>query len=174
MIKALVIIFTFLSLSVLPVFGHGLGLSFRNEVGDKLIEFEYESFDSIDKEATPFVFRLFQKEAMEPVEFTSLLVRFVGVKHQETALVARLSQDDFLSGTARLTAKLSAGDYKVELDFKNGQDSLVQTSFDHTVTSGTSWWQEFLPGFLIGLVPGLLLTGGVLAYVKGKKSKAKK
>lgn len=161
--------FLLLVLGISLVSAHGLGQSFSQEVGDYLIEFEYESLEVTSDEAVPYVFRLLEKESQKPVSFESLLVRFVTADNS-TNLVARLSEDKITAGAARLTLLLPAGQHQVELNFQNEEETFAETTFDHKVLSSEEVGKLPLPliGSFIGGV-GLGALGVRLLSAKSPK-----
>ena len=179
MIKKFILLLVFVNFLMVPslVFGHGLGQSFQQVVGEYLVEFEYETFESLADEATPYVFRLQNNETGEPTAFESLLVRIVSEDTNETTAVARLEEDDFLTGVSRLTVLLPEGDYAVDMNFKNTEgDTFVEAEFEHTVlpAEGFDWIPvvSAIVGLIVG-AGGLKLVEGFLSKKNGSKGKTK-
>lgn len=166
------------------VFAHGLGQSFANEEGDYLVEFEYDALEVTSDESVPYVFRILQKQDDSPVNFESLLVRFVEKEGNATYLVARLAEDALLEGAARTTLLLPQGEYEVELNFQDEEgETFAESTFDHTVQAGEAQGSfsgsnppvRLLGGLVGGLVLGFLgtklLTKGSSGTTKDKKKK---
>lgn len=127
------IVFCIFSFFTIGIKAHGLGQSFPKEVGNYIVELEYDVPEIVEGEANSFVFRILAKDGGAPVSFDSTLVRFEKKTDSSTYLVTRLSEDEIQEGVSRMTTVLDSGDYLISLSFKKGDEKLGETTYDLNV-----------------------------------------
>ncbi len=132
-------VFVFLSMftwGVPTIEAHGVAVSTPKEVGDYVLEFEYNVPEILAGETNSYVFRLLDKKTKQPILFDSLLIRFERKDDQATYLVARVVQDELQEGVGRLTAMLEKGDYIITTGFYKGDKKVAETTYDLSVLLG--------------------------------------
>ncbi len=153
------------------VWAHGASQSFPKEVGNYLVEFEYDSPSIIEGEINSFVFRILNKDTKETIDFDSVLVRFE-TSDKSTYLVVRLVEDDLLPGLSRLTTILDKGEYTINLSFRKDDEKIAETSYNLSVVRKNTF--NFSFEFFVGLVLGIILVTLFVLFKKGISKSVKK
>jgi len=159
----------FASLAQSVANAHGLGQSFEKEVGDYIIEFEYDSLEVVSGEVVPYVFRLIDKESKGAVAFDSMFLRVEEKDSKEVKFAGPIAHDAILDGAARTSITLNDGTYIFSFYFKRGEEQLAEIEFEQLVSAGDdsnkSWGLSQISSFLAG---GLIVYFA-LKFKRGKR-----
>lgn len=137
---------------------HGLGTVLLKEVGDdKVVEFEYESFEIVANEPTLLTFRLL--ESNEDVPIKSIYIR-TRDELSQLYMGLNIAPDEINPNIVRLTTTFpKTGKYELNVEISlAGTNEEVKTSFEVDVQPEKINISEIGLYVVSGLVVGIIIT----------------
>ncbi len=167
-LKAASLVLLNLSFTLVPgASAHGFGKSAEQEAGNYKVEFESEVLEAVSGEATPYVFRLLDKESGVGAPFETMFLRVEDKETRTVVFASPIASDKLIEGAARATLTLNEGNYVFNLSFRQGGEELAAVGFNEVVAAGEKSGNNDYKWYL-GLAVSLIL-GAVFGYVFARK-----
>lgn len=149
-----------------PVFAHGTGTSFEEQIGNYLVDVGYTPRNVVSNETMRFDFSLIDTREDGPiVSFSDVWVR---IEKDGTTFFAGGVHKPVFGPTGVTYIFPEAGVYTVNFRFQNDGEKIVESTFPIEVLPDPTAKDNSLPIFVFGLILGLFVGVSGMFILKRK------